>query len=120
MSRSQRLVRASFAACVCAAGTVVTSVALATRSERSAALAALNGGLAVTTAMFAVAAATEALAHPAVPTPAAAPTDEMRAALERISRIAQAGALGDANAAQHAFAMIARRTRESIELLPET
>ncbi len=115
---SQRLVRSSFAALACATGAVVTSAALATRSQRAPALAAINGGLSLASAIFAVATATQALTERRVPAPAVAtPTEDMRESLEKISRIAQAGALGDANAAQHAFALIARRTRESLELL---
>ncbi|GAC1444888.1 MAG: hypothetical protein NVS3B17_05070 [Vulcanimicrobiaceae bacterium] len=116
---TRRLVRSSFAALVCASGAVMTSAALVVRTERSPVLAAVNGGLALASAAFAVATATHALANRSLPTPVVAPPDEMRESLERISRIAQAGALGDANAAQHAFAMIARRTRESLELLAD-
>ena len=118
---SQNLVRSSFAALVCASGAVVTSAALAMRKERSPGLAAVNGGLAFAAAIFSIATATQALGSRALSaaTPVKSPADEMRESLERISRIAQAGALGDANAAQHAFAMIARRTRESLEALPE-
>ncbi len=115
----QRLVRSSFAALVCASGAVVTSAVLAARAERSPVLAAVNGGLALASAVFAVATATEALALRDVPAAVTPPLDEARETLQRISRIAQAGALGDHNAAQHAFAMIARRTRESLERLPE-
>ena len=113
------MVRSSFAALVCASGAVATSAALAARAERSPVLAAVNGGLALASAVFAVATATEALATRDAPAPVAPPTDDMRESLEKISRIAQAGALGDHNAAQHAFAMIARRTRETLERLPE-
>lgn len=80
-------------------------------------LAAVNGGLALASAVFAVATASEALATRSAPV--APPSDEMRESLQKISRIAQAGALGDHNAAQHAFAMIARRTRETLERLPD-
>jgi len=116
---SQRLIRSSFAALVCASGAVVASAALASRIERTPALAAINGGLTLAAAIFAVATATEALARRDPPPPVVPlPAPEVRAALERIARIAQAGALGDAAAAQRAFAMIARRTRESLAILP--
>lgn len=119
---SQNLVRSSFAALVCASGAVVTSAALATREERAPGLAAINGGLAFAAAIFSIATAAQVLASRDLPASASVrtPTDDMRESLERISRIAQAGALGDTNAAQHAFAMIARRTRETLEGLPES
>ena len=91
------------------------------REERAPGLAAVNGGLAFAAAIFSIATAAQALGSRALAAPShvKSPTDDVRESLERISRIAQAGALGDANAAQHAFAMIARRTRESLEALPE-
>ena len=118
---SQNLVRSSFAALVCVSGAVVTSAALAMREERAPGLAAVNGGLAFAAAIFSIATAAQALGSRALAAPSQvkSPTDDVRESLERISRIAQAGALGDADAAQHAFAMIARRTRESLEALPE-
>lgn len=92
------------------------------REERAPGLAAVNGGLAFAAAIFSIATAAQALGSRALsggPSHVKSPTEDVRESLERISRIAQAGALGDANAAQHAFAMIARRTRESLEALPD-
>lgn len=82
-------------------------------------LVAANGGFAVAAAIFATASAQATLrSRGSEKRPAAAETlDELRATLDRIARVAQAGTIGDASAAEYAFAMIARQAGEASALL---
>lgn len=110
--------RSSVASIVCASATVVTSALLVTRGDRAPALAALGGGFATAAAVFACAGASMALR--AQPPAKTSPPTALRAALEEISRVIQAGRIGDSKAAQHAFALIARRVGDCRAILDES
>lgn len=121
------MVRASVASLACAAAAVVTSALLAGRDERSPVLVAANGGFAVAAAIFATASADAALRprglggppKPRLQTDGPVPLEAIRAMLDRIARVAQAGTIGDPSAAEYAFAMIVRHTGECAALLDE-
>jgi len=100
------------------------SVLLAGKRGRAPSFAALNGGLAVAAAVFAVLSGRAAWrldgkqANPESETSAAV-LGEVRGALEQIARAAQAGTIADTDAARHAFAVIARRVGECQALLSD-
>jgi hypothetical protein len=99
------------------------SVFLASRREEQPSLAAVSGGLAAASAVFALMtgrAAVRLLAGGASGSALTmAEVAQIRGALEQIGRAAQAGTVGDAEAASHAFAIIARRVNDCRALLGE-
>jgi len=118
---SQRLVRASVAALICASAAVITSAVIAGREERSAVLVAANGGFAVAAAIFATAGAEAALRSRETGTARGlrppGSNEALRSGLDRIAAVAQAGTIGDADAAAHAFALIVRHAGECSALI---
>lgn len=123
------MVRASVASLACSSAAVITAAFLAGREERSPVLVAANGGFAVAAAIFATASAEAALRYRDLgasrpPRDGAAAREKtaerheaLRGGLDRIAAVAQAGTIGDASAAQYAFAMIVRYATECSSLL---